>query len=283
MDVESSHSNEDLNDIQEFIEEHLISHQEEVIEHPPMLIPLSPTIIPLSPTFFLDSQNDTIPGHSISLELPCDLIVPEDFLNNFSVITEKPEKAEYIEDSELLEQYFKTSFSDLASDSELSKKVPENSERNDVAGTSEEGQVIHAYTPLEHPNRPQKSAKRPLKKRPTRRTLLVESESSEDDTSFSRDPKSKRPRKFSERFHASLQARGTPTVSKVSQRLKPTIPSTSTTARYHSAELLKHVHMTIEQIIYRHPAIRALVSDPEVAQNIQTLITLLKTLGFLKQ
>ncbi|MGH0135443.1 UNVERIFIED_CONTAM: hypothetical protein FKN15_008052 [Acipenser sinensis] len=69
-----------------------------------------------------------------------------------------PAEADYVEDSALLEEYFMTSFSDLQTDSEVSKKNPEKPPRKDVASTSE-CIVVHAKTPLDPPNKHQKSEK----------------------------------------------------------------------------------------------------------------------------
>lgn len=117
-----------LIDIEELIEEQLNSYEELVTEpHNDHT-----TIFPLSPTWLLEAQgyNELAPGEHIQQELTIPMVDPDVFLSNPSVTLESPKKSDYVEDPSKLEECFITSFSDLPSNSEVSKKSPEKPTRN---------------------------------------------------------------------------------------------------------------------------------------------------------
>ncbi|MGH0128728.1 UNVERIFIED_CONTAM: hypothetical protein FKN15_035966 [Acipenser sinensis] len=111
MDSEPNKNNDLLQDIEELIEEHLISYEEVVIDQ---YNDQTNTIKPLPPTWLLETQgyNELCPGEFIQQELTTSMVVPEDFLNNLSVTEETPKKSDYVEDSSQLDEYFITSFSE---------------------------------------------------------------------------------------------------------------------------------------------------------------------------
>ncbi|XP_041105271.1 uncharacterized protein LOC121315295 isoform X2 [Polyodon spathula] len=266
MDTETN--SELLQDIEELIEEHLISHNEEVVEqgnipHPPMSPLTSSWVLEArsgagrhTPASYLNSAILFFPRY-IHAEFKLQLDPPEIryMLNSQHSSLNIPI---FFEDPEQLEEYFKIPLEDLPLAFEVSKKSPEETKRNYAATTSE------GFHVKENNHKPSISEKRPLKKRPARTPVIVVSDSfSEDDTAAIGDSKSKRPHRISRSLRNSTSPRVNPPVSEAPPILK-TMPVSPLKIRYHSVDLLKHVHVTIDQIINCHPAIRALVTDTEV-------------------